>query len=206
MVTKEQLIEIIIAITERAGVKFAVGGGVAVFTYGYRRDTADVDAFFHYGDREKILRAANQILDSSFVLEELDPSHWTITHEDSPPDERVDLLFATGDPEESAVEMAVPRTYHKTPVMVFPVDLLVVSKFLAERDDAKDSLDIYSLLRRGAVTSEDVVLRLRQMGMGEDAERFKDFVTYLKELSTRKGSPVQKKKPCLSGSHTPQNQ
>lgn len=189
MVTKEQLIELTNKIAKLAGVNRAVGGGVAVFTHGYRRDTADVDVFFHYSDQKKVLHAANQILDESFILEELAPSHWTITHESSPPDERIDLLFATGDPEESAIEMAIPKTYRGVSTMIFPVDLLVVSKFLTERDDPKDSLDIYSLLRRGAVTVDDVVLRLRQMGLDADVERFMNFVKYLEELSSKKRRP-----------------
>jgi hypothetical protein len=186
MTTKKQLLELAERIAESAGVKMAVGGGVAVCAHGYRRETADVDAFFHYEDQRKILKAVNQLLGDDFILEELDPSHWTLTGVGSPPDERIDLLFATGNPEESAVEMAVLKVYQGVRVPVFPVDLLVISKFLAERDDAKDSLDIYELIRRGAVEVYNVLLRLKQMGLEEDATRFVGFVEYLQQLSARK--------------------
>ena len=186
MTSKKQLVELAERIAKAAGVKMAVGGGVAVCAHGYRRDTADVDAFFHYEDQKKILKAANQLLGDDFILEELDPSHWTVTAIDSPPDERIDLLFAIGDPEESAVEMAVLKIYQGIRIPVFPVDLLVISKFLAERDDAKDSLDIYELIRRGAVDVDQVVLRLKQMGLEEDATRFAGFVEYLQQLSAKK--------------------
>jgi len=185
-ITKEQLLEIASQISTTAGVKMAVGGGIAVCAHGYRRDTADVDAFFHYSDQKKILKAVNQLLGDDFFLEELTPSHWTITAVGSPPDERIDLLFAIGDPEESAIEMSVSKLYHQVKVQVFPVDLLVISKFLAERDGAKDSLDIYELLRLGTVDVDQITLRLNQMGLGEDAERFAKFVEFLQLLSTRK--------------------
>lgn len=181
--TKEQLIGLVNQISEEAGVKTAIGGGIAVNAYGYRRETADVDAFFHFEDQKKILKTVNQHLGNDLILEELDPSHWTLTPVGSPPDERIDLLFAIGDPEESAIEMAVVKNYRGLPVWVFPVDLLVISKFLAERDDAKDALDIYTLIKRGAVEVDLVVERLRQMGLDEDAKRFVSFVNYLQGLS-----------------------
>jgi hypothetical protein len=186
MITKLELLQLAIKISQVAGVKMAVGGGVAVNAYGYKRETSDVDAFFHFGDRKQVLRAVNVLLGDDFILEELDPAHWIVVGVGSPPDVRIDLLFATGDPEESAIEMAVPKQFRGVEVLVFPVDLLVISKFLAERDDAKDALDIYSLLRRGAASVELVVLRLKQMGQDEDAVRFASFVEYLQALPSKK--------------------
>ena len=188
MATKKQLLDLAERIATTANAKMAIGGGVAVCAHGYRRDTADVDAFFHYEDQKKILRAVNLLLGDDFILEELDPSHWTVTAADSPPppDERIDLLFATRDPEESAVEMSVLKNYQGVRIPVFPVDLLVISKFLTERDDAKNSLDIYELIRRGAADADQVTLRLRQIGHDEDAARFAIFIEYLQLLSTKK--------------------
>ena len=55
-VTKEEMLRFILEVAEKAGVKVAIGGGIAVNAHGYRRDTADVDAFFHYPDQRKVLR------------------------------------------------------------------------------------------------------------------------------------------------------
>ena len=57
MATKKQLLDLTKRIATTAGVKMAIGGGVAVCAHGYRRDTADVDAFFHHEDQKKILQA-----------------------------------------------------------------------------------------------------------------------------------------------------
>jgi len=185
-ITKEEMLRFILEVAEKAGVKVAIGGGIAVNAHGYRRDTADVDAFFHYPDQRKVLRQINEQLGEDFVLEELDPSHWIVAAVGAPPDERIDLLFAIGDPEESAIEMATPKKYRGIAAPVFPVDMLVISKFLAERDDAKDSLDIYELHRKGAFEISSVSKRLRQMGFDEDAQRFPEFMAYLQGLSAKK--------------------
>ena len=185
-VTKEEMLRFILEVAEKAGVKVAIGGGIAVNAHGYRRDTADVDAFFHYPDQRKVLRQLNEQLGEDFVLEEFDPSHWIVAAVGAPPDERIDLLFAIGDPEESAIEMATPKKYRGIAAPVFPVDMLVISKFLAERDDAKDSLDIYELHRKGAFEISSVSKRLRQMGFDEDAQRFPEFMAYLQGLSAKK--------------------
>lgn len=186
MFSKEDLLRLVLKVAREAGVKTSIGGGIAVHVHGYRRETADVDAFFHFKDQRKVLRALNDVLGDDFVLEELHPSHWTLTPVGSPPDERLDLLFATGDPEGSAVEMAVVKKYRGIETPVFPVDLLVISKLLAEREGAKDALDIYELHRKGAFEVSEVVARLRQMGFDEDARRFPEFMTYLDALSTKR--------------------
>ena len=186
MASKKELLTLVLEAAKRAGARVGIGGGIAVNAWGYRRETADVDAFFHEGDRRKVLAALHAVLPESFVLEELDHSHWMIVPEENSPDERVDLLFATGDPEESAIEMAVERRYQGIAVPVFPVDLLVVCKFLADRDEPRDVLDVLTLLKRGAYQIEDVVARLRQMGLEDDARRFPALIEYLENIPRRK--------------------
>ena len=132
-----------------------------------------------------MLRALRAVA-GDYAVEELDPSHWIAVPPGAEPDERVDLLFATGDPEESAIELAVRKKCGSVLAPVFPVDILVACKFLAERDDAKDWLDIYALHRRGAYDIRDVVRRLRQMGLREDGERFVAFMASLEEMSRKK--------------------
>jgi hypothetical protein len=185
-ITKEEMLQFILEIARKARVKVAIGGGIAVNSHGYRRDTADVDAFFHLPDQHKVLRQLNDQLGDNFVLEEFDPSHWIVAAVGASPDERINLLFAAGDPEESAIEMATTKKYHGIETPVFPIDMLVISKFLAERDDAKDSLDIYELHRKGAFEISSISTRLRQMGFDEDAQRFPEFMAYLQGLSAKK--------------------
>lgn len=183
--TKLQMLDFILGVAERAGVRTAVGGGVAVAAHGYRRDTSDVDAFFHDADRPRVVREVRRSMGPGDVLDEIDPSHWVLIPAGNSADERVDLMFAIGDPEESAVESSVVLPYHGVAVPVFPVDLLVAAKFLAGREDPKDALDILSLLRRGAYEVRDVQARLRQMGLGEDAEAFPKLIEYLGNLPRR---------------------
>jgi hypothetical protein len=183
--TKTDMLKFVLGVAERAGVRFAVGGGVAVAAHGYRRDTSDVDAFFHDADRPRVIRSIRLNLKPDDVLDELDPSHWILIPAGNSADERIDLMFAAGDPEESAVEMSEVRTYQGLPIPVFPVDLLVAAKFLAGREDPKDVLDTVELLRRGTYEVSDVQARLRQMGLPEDAEAFPKLIDYLQRMPRR---------------------
>jgi hypothetical protein len=184
--SKEGLLSLIVAVASRSNVKMAIGGGLAVNVYGYRRYTSDVDAFFHFDDQKAVLRSLNKKLGDEYLLEELHPSHWIVTRRDVSPDERIDLLFSTDDPEESAIELAETKLYNGVKAPFFPIDLLIISKFLAERDETKDSLDIYELHRKGAYDISEIVTRLNQMGLNEDAFRFPRFMRYLEELPSRK--------------------
>jgi hypothetical protein len=183
--TKIDMLKFVIGVAERAGVKTSMGGGVAVAAHGYRRDTSDVDAFFHYADRSRVVREVRLSMSRDDMLDELDPSHWILVPDGNSVDERVDLMFATGDPEESAIEMGELRSYHGLTVPVFPAELLVAAKFLAGREDPKDVLDVVELLRRGAYEVTGVQARLRQMGLEEDAEAFPKLIEYLAAVPRR---------------------
>lgn len=178
---KAEMLRLVLAVAKRAKVKVAIGGGVAVAARGYRRDTMDVDAFFHYEDQQKVLRALN-VLAGDFRLEKLDSSHWIAVPPGAEPDERIDFLFATGDPEESAIEMATTADCRGVPAPTFTTEWLVVTKFLTERGDAKDMLDIWALHQRGAFDVKDIVKRLRQMGLSEDARKFPALIETLQNL------------------------
>ena len=115
------------------------------------------------------------------------PSQWFALPPGAEPDERIDLLFASSDPEESAIEMSKIRNCLGISTPVFPIDLLVISKFLADREDPRDLLDILTLHRRGAFDVEEVMLRLRQMGLEEDAIRFRDQLNQLETMLSKRG-------------------
>jgi len=183
--TKKEMLDLVLTAAKRAGVPAAIGGGIAVAAHGYRRETADVDAFFLATDRTKLLRSLQEISPENFVLDKVSPSHWIVLPEGNPPDERIDLIFATGDPEKSAVEMAVTKKYQGSEIPVFPIDLLVTSKFLVGREDPKDALDAYSLLKRGAYVVADVTSRLVQMGLSNKADKFIELMKYLEDLPRR---------------------
>lgn len=182
---KKTMLRLIVRVARRAKVKFGIGGGVAVAAHGYRRDTMDVDAFFHYEDRQKVLRAFRLLVGTTYALEPLDASHWIAIPPGAEPDERIDLLFATGDPEESAIELSKMGTYRGVQAPMFPVDWLIVTKYLADRDDPKDWLDIYALHQRGAFAVKDIVKKLRQMRLAADAAEFPHFLDRLSNLKKR---------------------
>ena len=185
--SKESMLRLILAVARKAGVKMAVGGGLAVNAHGFRRETDDVDAFFHYADQHKVLRALNKLA-PGFVIEEIDPSQWMAVPPGAEANERIDLLFTSGDPEESAIEMSERKSYHGIEAPMFPVDLLVTSKFLSDRNEIKDVLDIYTLHQRGAFDIEEIESRLLQMGFAEDARRFRNFMASLENLiASRRG-------------------
>ncbi|HZU84669.1 MAG TPA: hypothetical protein VE987_17185 [Polyangiaceae bacterium] len=183
--TKEDMLRLMVKVMKGAKVKMGIGGGIAVAAHGFRRDTVDVDAFFHYGDRQKVLRALRTVA-PDFAVEPIADSHWIAVAPDAAPDERIDLMFATGDPEESAIELAEMKRYKGVDAPMFPVDLLVACKYLADREDPKDWLDIYALHQRGAYDVADVVKRLRQMGLAKDARAFVEFMKKLEEVSKQK--------------------
>lgn len=181
----EQMLRLVIRVAKRARVRFSIGGAIAVWAHGYKRDTTDVDAFFRYEDRQKVIRSM-RLLGENYAIEELDTSHWIAIPEGSPPDERIDLMFATGDPEESAVEMAEVKKYHHVTAPVFPIDLLIVSKYLVDRIEPKDWMDIYGLYKRGLYDIRQITRRLKQMGFVRDAENFPVFLASLEEISKKK--------------------
>jgi hypothetical protein len=180
----EEMLRVATKTAKKARAKMGIGGGIAVGAHGYRRYTQDVDAFFHFDDRRKVLAALRSVA-PDYKIESLHDSHWIAIPPNAETDERIDLLFATGDPEESAIEMSKPQTVQHVSAPVFPIDMLIVTKYLASRDDAKDWLDIYALHQRGAFEISQVVKRLKQMGLTTDATEFVPFMERLKNLKKR---------------------
>jgi hypothetical protein len=178
---KAEMLRVAIEASRKAGVKTAIGGGVAVAAQGYLRDTVDVDAFFHFQDRAAVLGAFRRTA-SDYQLEELDESHWIAVPPQASPEERIDLMFATGDPEESAIEMSEQKLYRGVRTPVFTVEWLVITKYLAGREDPKDLLDIYALHLRGAFDVGKVQRRLRQLGETEAAAKFPKLLKKLADL------------------------
>lgn len=182
---KKTMLRLVVRVAKRAKVKFGIGGGVAVAAHSYRRDTADVDAFFHYEDRQSVLRALRLVAGTTYTVEQLDASHWIAVPPGAEPDERIDLQFATGGPENSAIEMSKPGIYRGVTAPVFPVDWLIITKYLADRNDPKDWLDIYALHQRGAFDISSISKKLRLMGNAYDAFEFPQFMQRLVDLKKK---------------------
>ena len=173
-----KMLRLICRVAEKAQVKMGIGGGIAVSAQGFRRDTVDVDAFFHYRDRQSVVRAL-RVLGSRYVLEMLDDAHWIAVPPNAAPDERIDLMFATGDPEESAIELSQKKIFRGVEAPIFPVEWIIITKYLADRNDPKDWLDIWALYQRGAYDVKQIVKRLKQMGNQEEAVAFPKFIERL---------------------------
>ena len=81
-----------------------------------------------------------------------------------------------------AIEFAQPKSYRGVIGPMIPIKWIVISKYLAERDDAKDWLDIYALHQRGLFDITDITRRLIQMGQAGNAKRFVAFMNNLKNM------------------------
>lgn len=78
--------------------------------------------------------------------------------------------------------MSRAKTVRGVSAPVFPIDMLVVTKYMASRDDAKDWLDIYALYQRGAFSIKQISKRLKQMGHGNEAVAFEEFMQRLQDM------------------------
>jgi hypothetical protein len=136
---KELLVAFLKA-AKRTGKPYAIGGSLAMSAHGYTRNTTDIDAFLLEADRLdwiRALRAQGLTIDSIFR------GHHYIAfyphHGD--PRIRIDLLFPAGEPELSAVEYPDTSKIGAFTVAVFPLDLLVVAKFLSDVPEHQRDFD-----------------------------------------------------------------
>jgi hypothetical protein len=129
------------------GVDYAIGGALAMAAHGVRRYTSDVDVFAKDEDRPAIMRALRaQGLETATIMS---PFHYIAYRpEHADPEVRIDVLFPAGEPELSAVEFADRGMVGDVELNVFPVDLLVASKFYSDRPE--DGYDIKKMLNMGA--------------------------------------------------------
>lgn len=139
---------------------YAVGGALAMAAHGYTRQTQDVDAFLQYADRALWFRALRQQefsvipVFSGVHYIAFDPKHKT-------PEVRIDLLLPAEDPELSAVEAPERGQVGNVPVDIFPLELLVISKFLSDREN--DHRDVDAMYERGLFVPADIAATLRHI-------------------------------------------
>jgi hypothetical protein len=182
------LLERVIAAMQKAGIPYAIGGGIAVIAHGVQRTTVDVDLFVRDQERARALRALRDVgLLTDKVFE---PAHYLAfdpKHND--PRIRVDVLVPFDDPELGAIEYPQLVRIGDTPdVHVFPAELLVMSKFYTDPNERPDDRrDIHRLLREGAFEPETVRILLA----GFDPEAVPEWTAMIDEM-TRKRTVVRR--------------
>lgn len=163
----------------KSGVPYAIGGAVAMAVYGYRRYTADLDVFAMEENRNQIMQALRR--EGLEVEKVMAPFHYMAHLPGAEPGTRIDLLFPSADPDWSAVSFPEEAVIEGRTVNVFPVELLVASKFYSNQ--AKDENDITSLYEIGAFDPE----RVRVIIAGYDPETAKAFDKFIATI----GKPRQ---------------
>ena len=145
-----ELLRLVAAALEPQGL-YAIGGAFALRAAGYARYTADIDVFAleeHRGGTLRALRQVGLIVEPVFA-----PHHYVahLEHHWAPPDGdtqiRIDVLFPAAEPELSAIEFPERVKMAGVSVNVFPVTLLVATKFYSNRPE--DHHDIAALFNRG---------------------------------------------------------
>jgi hypothetical protein len=146
-------------ILTRMDADWAVGGALAMAAHGYVRETQDIDVFISPDFREQLL----QKLDDKkiHVITVAEDLHYAIPSKGSV-EERVDLMFPYADPDISAIAVPDYATVDGKKRPVWPLDLIVVSKLMGDRE--KDAHDLVALRQRGMVDAKAVHTILGHMG------------------------------------------
>lgn len=173
---------------------YAVGGGVAVNAYGYRRETSDIDAFFLDEDRIRVLQAFRRA--KLNVRPIMEPFHYAaFLPEGRSVDERIDLLFPADDPDVSAIEMATPGVYEGADasfgLQLFTAEWLVLAKFYSDR--MEDRVDILKLYRLGAFDVSEA-RRLLSLMDPDAVPDFNALILAMEAKSTRRPRPPRKRR------------
>lgn len=134
---RQSLLELVEAF-HGAGVPFAIAGAFAVAIHGHERATRDIDALLRAADQER----ADEVLQSlGYRCSRRLPG--IACYQRQPlaelPQllERCDLLFSSGPLGQGGIESAnrQPLRWHGRDVPVVPVDVLILMKLLAHRDN-----------------------------------------------------------------------
>lgn len=142
-----------------AGVPFLVGGAIALKHFaGIARDTKDLDIFLRKRDLEQAMTVLAEV---GFETEVLFP-HWLAKAWSGP--HFVDFIFDSANglcPVDDAwFEFAERCTLWNVPVLLSPVEEMIVSKCFVMERERFDGADVYHLLdARGETLNWDRVLR-----------------------------------------------
>lgn len=167
--TVQKLLDIIASSIDRVeGLDYAIGDAIAMGAHGYRRHTSDVDLFAAEADRNRVLRTLREAgLEVAAVV---GPSHYmAYDPDDNDVEARIDVMFPAGDPELSAVELPTRKNVYGHPLNIFPVSVLVLSKFYSDRQ--KDEMDIAEMYNAGVFDPDEV----RRVLAGYDPARLGQY-------------------------------
>lgn len=142
------------------GRPYAIGGALAMSAHGYVRQTQDVDAFLAPGDAPAWIRALRaQGLTVDTVFPDFHYAARIKRHND--PEVRIDLLVPYDDPDWSAVQFPDVGAIGGIDAELFPLVLLVASKFQSDRPS--DRADVDAMYARGLFDPAEVARVLRNM-------------------------------------------
>lgn len=141
------------AALDALNVPYGIGGALAMRAHGYSRETTDVDVFALDESRGPIIRALRS--HELTVAPVFQPFHY-VAYDPvyGDPEIRIDMLFPASEPELSGIEYAERKMIAGINTRVFPVNLLVASKFYSDRDE--DHRDIGAMLHRGIFDPSEV--------------------------------------------------
>jgi len=140
----ETLLDIFLTAATDIDRPYAIGGALAMGAHGFRRHTADVDAFVLLEDRGAWFRALKE---RGLTIKPLFSGvHYEATHHYYP-ETAIDLMMPAEDPDLSAVEAPDEGVVAGREVAIWPISLLVIAKFRSTRD--KDRADVTELWERG---------------------------------------------------------
>jgi len=180
----------ILTFLETAGIPHAVGGAVAMAAYGYNRATSDIDIFIDPNQLDPVLGAMRALGYNVRLV--FDETHYEVS---SPELDRrrgdreahADLLFASADPDWSALMAPDLARIYDREISVFPAVLLAAAKFYAGR--VKDELDLVEMLSRGIYNPVEVQAMLRAMQDEEAALAFEAMVARWRAPRPRRNRP-----------------
>jgi Nucleotidyl transferase of unknown function (DUF2204) len=165
----QELLDLFLAAATETGKPYAIGGALAMGAHGYRRNTDDVDAFVQHKDRIEWMRALKK---QGLVVSTLFAGvHYVARLPDEPdPNIRIDLLVPAEDPDTSAVEAPDLSMIADRQVEIWPIELLVITKFRSTRE--KDNADVAEMFELGLFDSEIVRSIMLHMNETSLARRF----------------------------------
>ncbi len=153
---------------ENAHLDYAVGGAVAMASYGYERNTTDIDIFANYDQKPKVLQLLRKM--GLEVVPVFRGIHYlarvpgiSLTRLS------VDILFPAQEPDISAVELPETRKLDGVRFEAFPLSLLFLAKAQAILDkgdhDKKHESDLRHLLNEGFIDEPEMLKYAKRLKM-----------------------------------------
>jgi hypothetical protein len=141
-----ELLDVFLAVAKELDLPYAIGGALAMGAHGYRRHTDDIDAYVEHKYRGRWIRTLRE--HGLTVAPLFGGVHYVAQFPDeNDPEIRIDLLVPADDPDLSAIEVPDASQIAGRPVEIWPLELLVVSKFQSTRE--KDHEDVDAMSERG---------------------------------------------------------